>query len=79
MKLHIYQDVCQVHDLHVILHVDVDNSDDSLVDVGSGGDEVDIHLLNQLDSNNENDLNDIKSEIEYFSQPKTDNENDKFS
>ena len=79
MKLHIYQDVCQVHDLHVILHVDVDNSDDSLVDVGSGGDEVDIHLLNQLDSNNENDLNDIKSEIEYFSHTKTDNVNDKFS
>lgn len=74
-----YQDVHQVHDLHVILPIDADNYDNSLIDIGGSGDEVNMNLLCQPDSNNENDLNDIKSEIEYFSQPKTDNENDKFS
>ena len=41
-----------------------DNYDNSLIDIGGSGDEVNMNLLCQPDSNNENDLNDIKSESE---------------
>ena len=65
-------------------YVDAYNHDDNFVAISGDTGEVNMVLLNQPQSNNENNLNDneidmmggSESENEHFSQLKTDNKND---
>lgn len=58
-----YQDVPEVHDLHVMLHIDADVYEDNLVDVTGDSEQVDISLLNipNFGDNNESE-SDYESE-----------------
>ncbi|KAK7350279.1 hypothetical protein VNO77_08685 [Canavalia gladiata] len=63
----VYQDVHEVHNLHVMLNIDADVYDDTLVDMNSISEEVDIGLLNEPDLDENSDNTYISTDNEYDS------------